>query len=52
MSNPLQDNTTGLGLRTSQAPKRVDFSKIITSARIPNLIEVQRESYNRFCRWI
>ena len=30
------------------APERVDFSKIYTSARIPNLIEVQRESYNRF----
>ncbi len=27
---------------------RVDFSKIQTSAQIPNLIEVQRESYNRF----
>ncbi len=46
--NPLQKNTNGLGRRTSQAPKRVDFSKIYTSARIPNLIEVQRESYNRF----
>ncbi len=46
--NPLQTNTNGLGRRTSQAPKRVDFSKIYTSARIPNLIEVQRESYNRF----
>ncbi len=48
ISNPLQTNTNGLGRRTSQAPKRVDFSKIYTSARIPNLIEVQRESYNRF----
>jgi len=46
--NPLQNNTTGLGRRTSRAPERVDFSKIYTSARIPNLIEVQRESYNRF----
>jgi DNA-directed RNA polymerase subunit beta len=46
--NPLQTNTNGLGRRTSQAPERVDFSKIYTSARIPNLIEVQRESYNRF----
>ncbi len=46
--NPLQTNTNGLGRRTSQAPVRVDFSKIYTSARIPNLIEVQRESYNRF----
>src|SRR5215204_16969 len=48
IANPLQNNTNGLGRRTSQAPKRVDFSKIYTSARIPNLIEVQRESYNRF----
>jgi DNA-directed RNA polymerase subunit beta len=48
IANPLQNNTNGLGRRTSQAPQRVDFSKIYTSARIPNLIEVQRESYNRF----
>ncbi|MFH3651649.1 hypothetical protein WAH63_21315, partial [Acinetobacter baumannii] len=34
--------------RTSQAPARHDFSKIKTSVRIPNLIEIQRESYNRF----
>ena len=48
IANPLQTNTNGLGRRTSQAPKRVDFSQIYTSARSPNLIEVQRESYNRF----
>ncbi|HEX8638754.1 MAG TPA: hypothetical protein VF692_11865, partial [Pyrinomonadaceae bacterium] len=48
INNPLQNNTHGLGRRTSRAPERVDFSKIYTSARIPNLIEVQRESYNRF----
>lgn len=48
IANPLQNNTNGLGRRTSRAPERVDFSKIYTSARIPNLIEVQRESYNRF----
>ena len=46
--NPLQNNKHGLGKRTSQAPQRVDFSKIYTTAQIPNLIEVQRESYNRF----
>ncbi len=46
--NPLQTNTNGLGRRTSRAPERVDFSKIFTTAQIPNLIEVQRESYNRF----
>ncbi len=27
---------------------RSDFSKIRTSVRIPNLIEIQRESYDRF----
>ncbi|NNF00779.1 MAG: DNA-directed RNA polymerase subunit beta [Pyrinomonadaceae bacterium] len=48
INNPLQDNVKGLGRRTSEAPERVDFSKIVTSAQIPNLIEVQRESYNRF----
>ena len=47
-ANLLQTNNTGLGRRTSQAPKRVDFSKIATAVRIPNLIEIQRESYNRF----
>ena len=29
-------------------PPRHDFSKIRTSVRIPNLIEVQRDSYDRF----
>ena len=48
INNPLQDNVKGLGRRTSESPERVDFSKIVTSAQIPNLIEVQRESYNRF----
>src|SRR5215204_1108204 len=48
INNPLQNNTVGLGKRTSQAPERVDFSKIYTTAQIPNLIEVQRDSYNRF----
>ena len=48
INNPLQNNSHGLGRRTSQAPERVDFSKIYTTAQIPNLIEVQRESYNRF----
>jgi DNA-directed RNA polymerase subunit beta len=48
INNPLQNNSKGLGRRTSESPERVDFSKIKTSAQIPNLIEVQRESYNRF----
>ncbi|MCA1608979.1 MAG: DNA-directed RNA polymerase subunit beta, partial [Acidobacteria bacterium] len=48
INNPLQANLHGLGRRTSTAPERVDFSKIYTAAQIPNLIEVQRESYNRF----
>jgi len=47
-ANLLQTINTGLGRRTSQAPQRVDFSKIATAVRIPNLIEIQRESYNRF----
>ena len=46
--NLLHSANTGLGKRTSQAPERVDFSKISTAVRIPNLIEIQRESYNRF----
>ncbi len=48
INNPLQTNANGLGRRTSTAPERMYFSKIYTSAQIPNLIEVQRESYNRF----
>jgi len=48
INNPLQNSSTGLGRRISQSPERVDFSKIYTTAQIPNLIEVQRESYNRF----
>ena len=47
-ANLLHTINTGLGRRTSQAPERVDFSKIATAVRIPNLIEIQRESYNRF----
>jgi DNA-directed RNA polymerase subunit beta len=48
INNPLQAKTVGLGRRTSQAPRRVDFSKISTAVRIPNLIEVQKKSYERF----
>jgi DNA-directed RNA polymerase subunit beta len=47
-ANPLQTNFSGTGRRTSQPPVRHDFSKIATAVRIPNLIEIQRESYNRF----
>src|SRR6187399_78581 len=47
-ANLLHTVNTGLGRRTSQAPERVDFSKIATRVAIPNLIEIQRESYNRF----
>src|SRR5215210_699845 len=46
-ANPLQTIASGTGRRTSQAPEREDFSKIKTAVRIPNLIEIQRESYNR-----
>jgi len=47
-ANPLQASTSGHGRRLSQPPTRHDFSKIKTAARIPNLIEIQRDSYNRF----
>src|SRR5919199_4843374 len=47
-ANPLQMMNSGTGRRTSQAPERQDFSKITTAVRIPNLIEIQRDSYNRF----
>ena len=47
-ANLLETVNTGLGRRTSQAPERNDFSKIKTAVPIPNLIEIQRESYNRF----
>ncbi|MBC7797472.1 MAG: DNA-directed RNA polymerase subunit beta, partial [Pyrinomonadaceae bacterium] len=48
MANPLQAKTVGSGRRTSRAPERVDFSNISTAVRIPNLIEVQKKSYDRF----
>src|ERR1700751_5367992 len=35
-------------LQNGAAPERVDFSKIKTSIPIPNLIEVQKKSYERF----
>ena len=47
-ANLLEATNTGLGRRTSQAPVRQDFSKIKTAVPIPNLIEIQRDSYNRF----
>src|SRR5438132_13054286 len=47
-ANLLETLNTGLGRRTSQAPEREDFSKIKTAVPIPNLIEIQRDSYNRF----
>src|SRR3954451_10486161 len=47
-ANLLETINTGLGRRTSKAPARHDFSKIKTAVPIPNLIEIQRESYNRF----
>ncbi len=40
--------TTGSGSNGLKKSPRFDFSKIRTSVRIPNLIEVQRESYDRF----
>src|ERR671938_250326 len=47
-ANPLQIVNNGLGRRTSRPPDRLDFSKIKTAVRIPNLIEIQRDSYNCF----
>src|SRR5207247_9801076 len=47
-ANLLETLNPGLGRHTSQAPKRQDFSKIKTAVPIPNLIEIQRDSYNRF----
>ena len=47
-ANLLHTQASGSGRRTSQPPMRHDFSKIKTSIRIPNLIEIQRDSYNRF----
>ncbi len=40
-------NNELIALSTANGP-RYDFSKIRTAVRIPNLIEVQRESYDRF----
>src|ERR687893_635137 len=48
VQNPLQKSAVGSGRRVSQPPQRHDFSKIKTAVRIPNLIEIQRDSYNRF----
>src|SRR5215203_2479462 len=48
VQNPLQKSAVGSGRRMSQPPTRHDFSKIKTKVRIPNLIEIQRDSYNRF----
>src|SRR5829696_1790696 len=48
VQNPLQKSAVGSGRRVSQPPTRHDFSKIKTAVRIPNLIEIQRDSYNRF----
>ncbi len=41
-------NEGGKPVGNGVKPPRFDFSKIKTAVRIPNLIEVQRESYQRF----
>src|SRR4030095_2493054 len=41
-------NETGKQAGNGHKAERYDFSKIRTTVRIPNLIEVQRESYERF----
>jgi len=45
MSNP-NNRDTNIAMRAIRS--RLDFSKIPTSIQIPNLIEVQRRSYERF----
>jgi DNA-directed RNA polymerase subunit beta len=45
MSNP-NNRDSNIAMRAIR--KRLDFSKIPTSIQIPNLIEVQRRSYERF----
>ena len=45
---PNGHGATGSGANGMKAVSRVDFSKIRTSIAIPNLIEVQRRSYERF----
>src|SRR6476620_4967824 len=41
-------NNTSSAVNGNARKPRYDFSKIRTSVRIPNLIEIQRESYDRF----
>ncbi len=45
---PSGNNETWGSLLSMKDRPRYDFSKIRTTVRIPNLIEVQRESYERF----
>ena len=45
--NPNQQSGSG-EIKVNGFGPRYDFSKIRTTVRIPNLIEVQRESYDRF----
>ena len=45
MPNP-NNRDTNIAMRAIR--QRLDFSKIPTSIQIPNLIEVQRRSYERF----
>src|SRR5258707_4302264 len=47
-ANLLETVNTGLGRRTTQGQERHYFAKFKTAVPIPNLIEIQRESYNRF----
>lgn len=48
INNPLQDAKDNRQRNIEEVPERIDFSRIKTNIPIPNLIEVQRESYNRF----
>ncbi|MFN8000806.1 MAG: DNA-directed RNA polymerase subunit beta [Acidobacteriota bacterium] len=46
--DPITNSGSANGARGYEKPPRYDFSQIRTAVRIPNLIEVQRESYDRF----
>ncbi|MCI0525590.1 MAG: DNA-directed RNA polymerase subunit beta, partial [Acidobacteria bacterium] len=48
MATELKSGATHGAVNRNDHKPRYDFSKIRTSVRIPNLIEVQRESYDRF----
>jgi DNA-directed RNA polymerase subunit beta len=48
MDSAINSGNAMSNMQNGNQGERYDFSKIRTSVRIPNLIEVQRESYDRF----